>query len=193
MRTVILTAAAGLIVLLLAVYPGGVTATLSGVNTPGPTTTPSQATTGTPETDREALIAFFEATDGPLNWVHFRKWRSDAPIGDWYGVQTDLNGRVVGLTLQNNRLSGEIPPELGNLSNLRWLHLYSNQLSGDIPSELGNLSNLESLLLSNNQLSGDIPQELGQPLQLDIPGPLQQPAERQHTFTAGQPLQFEDR
>ena len=64
------------------------------------------------------------------------------------------------LWLQRNQLSGEIPPELGNLSNLTHLYLQDNQLSG-VPPELGNLSNLERLNLSGNQLSGEIPPELG--------------------------------
>ena len=34
-------------------------------------------------------------------------------------------------------LSGEIPSGLGNLSNLKSLHLNDNRLSGDIPIELG--------------------------------------------------------
>ena len=40
-------------------------------------------------------------------------------------------------------MTGEIPPELGKLSNLEILELYGNGLSGEIPSELGSLSNLE--------------------------------------------------
>ena len=39
-------------------------------------------------------------------------------------------------------MSGEIPPELGSLSNLEGLYLRDNDLSGEIPAELGNLSNL---------------------------------------------------
>ena len=35
--------------------------------------------------------------------------------------------------------------------------LYDNRLSGEIPSELGVLSNLESLYLNGNQLMGEIP------------------------------------
>ena len=67
-----------------------------------------------------------------------------------------------GLWLYNNQLSGAIPPELGNLSNLVELHLQRNELSGSIPAELGNLSNLKWLDLSdNNLLSGSIPAELG--------------------------------
>jgi hypothetical protein len=65
------------------------------------------------------------------------------------------------LYLNNNQLSGEIPAELGNLSNLFRLYLNDNQLSGSIPAELGNLSNLFRLYLNDNKLSGSIPEELG--------------------------------
>ena len=57
-------------------------------------------------------------------------------------------------------LTGEIPTELGSLSNLQSLNLSGNQLIGEIPSELASLSNLQSLNLSGNQLSGEIPSEL---------------------------------
>ena len=40
-------------------------------------------------------------------------------------------------------MTGDIPTELGSLSNLETLDLSGNQLTGDIPAELGNLSNLE--------------------------------------------------
>ena len=87
-------------------------------------------------------------------------WLTEAPIGDWYGVRTDSSGRVTSLRLVYNQLSGEIPSQLGNLSNLERLHLHSNQLSGKIPSQLGNLSNLQYLYLHSNQLSGAIPSQL---------------------------------
>ena len=69
------------------------------------------------------------------------------------------------LNLYNNYITGEIPPEIGNLTNLRYLSLGSNQgnnqLTGEIPPEIGNLTNLTSLLLGNNQLTGEIPPEIG--------------------------------
>ncbi|NJP07719.1 MAG: hypothetical protein HC837_19925 [Chloroflexaceae bacterium] len=64
------------------------------------------------------------------------------------------------LLLSSNNLSGSIPPELGNLTNLRELDLSYSDLSGSIPPELGNLTNLWMLDLSHNYLSGDIPREL---------------------------------
>ena len=65
------------------------------------------------------------------------------------------------LALEFNQLTGEIPPELGGLSNLKWLVLFGNQLTGEIPPELGGLSNLTLLYLGGNQLTGEIPPELG--------------------------------
>ena len=63
---------------------------------------------------------------------------------------------------EHGGIIGEIPPEIGNLTNLENLSLYNNELTGSIPSEIGNLSNLNSLNLSFNQLSGNIPPEIGQ-------------------------------
>ena len=118
------------------------------------------ATSGSAETDREALVAFYNATDGE-NWRNNDNWLSDAPLGEWNGVDTDDDGRVTILVLEGNGLSGEIPPELVSLSNLSWLMLNGNELSGEIPAELGNLSNLKVLRLDNTYLSGEIPEELG--------------------------------
>ena len=70
-----------------------------------------------PETDREALVALYNATGGP-NWNINDNWLSDVPVSEWFGVTTDDNGRVTELDLWGNWLIGEIPPELGNLANL---------------------------------------------------------------------------
>ena len=60
-----------------------------------------------------------------------------------------------------NELTGEIPSEIGNLINLTYLNLMYNELTGFIPSEIGNLTNLNYLKLSSNQLTGSIPPEIG--------------------------------
>jgi hypothetical protein len=65
------------------------------------------------------------------------------------------------LSLNWNQLTGTIPAELGNLTNLQYLSFHWNQLSGTIPSSLGNLTNLQYLDLGWNQLTGTIPAELG--------------------------------
>ena len=110
--------------------------------------------------DRAALVALYNATGGE-NWLNSDGWLGSQPIGQWRGVTTDDNGRVTRLNLRDNQLSGEIPAELGDLSNLIDLYFFGNGLSGEIPGELGNLSNLTHLDLDDNQLSGEIPGELG--------------------------------
>ena len=115
-------------------------------------------TDATPESDREALLAFYEALDGE-NWR--RKWDLEAPVDDWFGVIVGDDGLVQGLVLSTNELRGELPPESGDLANLQVLHLNSNELTGPIPAELGNLTHLKELHVSRNMLSGAIPPELG--------------------------------
>ena len=78
--------------------------------TPAPTATPTPAPTATTApvlrqtssaTERYALTALYHATDGG-NWTGSYNWLSDAPIGEWFGVRTDYNGRVVELRLMDN-------------------------------------------------------------------------------------------
>ncbi|MDE2758531.1 MAG: leucine-rich repeat domain-containing protein, partial [Acidobacteriota bacterium] len=127
-----------------------------------------------PATDREALEALYEATDG-ANWVNSDNWLTDAPLGEWHGVEIDSQGRVIGLRMAEwvdtedggqrkvgNGLTGSIPPELGSLTHLRVLDLSENQLEGEIPSVMGSLSSLEYLNLDANALTGEIPPELAQ-------------------------------
>ena len=85
----------------------------------------------------------------------------------WFGIGCS-NGHVEYLDLAKNSLSGSIPSELGNLTNLTIIDLPDNSLSGSIPSGLGNLTNLIGLFLNNNSLSGSIPTELGNLTNLTI-------------------------
>ena len=113
-------------------------------STPRATARPPMAQTSA-KTDREALIALYNATGGP-NWKANYNWLSDVPITGWSGVTTDgSRNRVTSLDLRNNELSGEIPSELGNLASLTELDLSQNELTGEIPSELGNLASLTEL------------------------------------------------
>lgn len=111
--------------------------------------------------DRAVLAALYEATGGP-NWTNSDGWLTDAPLKDWHGVWVDRDdGRVAVLVLDNNNLTGRIPPELADLSRLEALWLAFNDLTGPIPSELGNLPELVELWLEANDLTGTVPPELG--------------------------------
>ncbi|CAN0318444.1 unnamed protein product, partial [Scytosiphon promiscuus] len=56
-------------------------------------------------TDRDILVALYEATDGP-NWTNSSNWNTDAELSEWYGVKLNGEGRVVKLSLNNNNLAG---------------------------------------------------------------------------------------
>ena len=76
------------------------------------------------------LVALYEATNGP-NWTNRANWLSDEPLWKWHGVTIDGAGRVRSLDLSVNRLSGEIPPELGSLTYLKVLRLGGKPIGGD--------------------------------------------------------------
>ena len=117
--------------------------------------------------DRAALIALYEAADGP-NWVNSENWLTDAHIRSWHGVFADSRGRVERLDLPENNLAGPIPPEIGSLASLIQLTLTGNALSGPIPPEIGNLHGLEGLTLQHNDLeAGPIPVEFANLVNLE--------------------------
>ena len=83
----------------------------------------------------------------------------DDDVVDLWGNCYSIEYTTV-INLPDSGLTGEIPPEIGNLTNLTELRLGGNQLTGSIPSEIGNLTNLTSLNLYGNQLTGSIPSEI---------------------------------
>ena len=76
--------------------------------------------------------------------------------GECYSIENTTE-----LHLVNNRLTGSIPPEIGNLTNLTHLNVRYNQLNGKIPESICDL-NIEwssswSFNISNNQLCPPYP------------------------------------
>ena len=150
---------------------------------PGPTSEYLYEETSA-ETDRTVLELFYERTTGEW-WTNNENWMTEAPLGEWHGITTNAQGRVTEIRFDSNNLDGTLLPEIGNLSQLKVLHIRGNRdltkgipteivnlsqleildlavnmIGGEIPPGIGNLSNLKQLVLSLNHLNGEIPPEL---------------------------------
>lgn len=64
------------------------------------------------------------------------------------------------IQLSDNKLSGEIPPEIGKMKKVSMMHLGANEFSGRLPSEIGQV-HLVILNVSQNKFSGEIPKQIG--------------------------------
>ncbi len=117
--------------------------------------------------DGAALMALYQATDG-ANWLNNSGWASDLPLDEWFGIEVNGHGGVTGISFDANGLRGRIPPELGDLAELKTLVLIqSDGLVGSIPPELGDLANLEYLYV-RSRITGEIPPELGDLANLEL-------------------------
>ncbi|KAL5581348.1 hypothetical protein UlMin_013790 [Ulmus minor] len=91
----------------------------------------------------------FRFTDGAT--VDLRSNLFEGPLPLW-------GSNITLLYLSNNRFSGPIPLDIGEvMPKLSDLDISSNSLSGTIPLSIGNLVDLNTLVISNNHLSGEIP------------------------------------
>ena len=83
------------------------------------------------EADAAVLRSVYHSTRGSA-WASSDGWLKPGPLANWYGVETDsVSGRVSGLDLSRNGLSGELLGNLASLDLLRELRLDGNgQLGG---------------------------------------------------------------
>ncbi|KAL3515800.1 hypothetical protein ACH5RR_022702 [Cinchona calisaya] len=97
----------------------------------------------------------------PPNWVG-----ADPCGNSWEGI-TCINSRIVSITLASMGLSGQLPGDIENLSELQTLDLsYNEGLTGSLPNGIGNLAKLTSLILVGCGFSGQIPDSIGSLKQL---------------------------
>jgi hypothetical protein len=122
---------------------------------PPPTTTcsigGSDVATSIPQVQCDALVALYNSTAGPA-WTTRTGWLTATDPCTWHGVVCDGDG-VDELSFYNNNMAGPLPPEIGNLVDLRYLSVWVNHITA-VPPEIGNLTNLTGLVLSNNALVG---------------------------------------
>ncbi|KAH6789054.1 hypothetical protein C2S51_004060 [Perilla frutescens var. frutescens] len=113
-----------------------------------------------------SLLSFNEL-EGPIPAMNSTKlWRLRLSSNYFNGtIPSNSLGSLVELMylqLDNNRLTGEIPLELGMCKKLALLNLAQNKLTGTLPPVLGDLTNLQVLSLELNNFVGEIPQEISQ-------------------------------
>lgn len=129
----------------------------------------SVAVTDIPQSEKDALLAFYNSTGGD-NWLYKKGWDFSTPVTSWnnltqtgwYGITIGANGNVISLAIGANGLVGTIPPEIGQLTQLTMLAISGNKLlTGSIPHQIGQLSQLTNLYISNN-LIDEVPAEIGQ-------------------------------
>lgn len=111
-------------------------------------------------------MALYNETDGP-NWGSDVDWLTNVTPCGWKYVTCE-DGHISTLLLslsddvdeENIGLKGDLPIEIGSLSNLVTLDLHGNQLTS-VPAEISNLTSLTTLDLSDNQLV-DLPTDFMQ-------------------------------
>ncbi|PWA68082.1 protein kinase-like domain, Leucine-rich repeat domain, L domain-like protein [Artemisia annua] len=77
-------------------------------------------------------------------------------LGDLRSFDFASFPNLEGLSINNCKLEGSIPEQIGLLSNLTYLSLSNNYLTGIVPDSFSNLICLENLNLFNNFLTGNL-------------------------------------
>ncbi|XP_062004683.1 polygalacturonase inhibitor-like [Rosa rugosa] len=137
--------------------------------------------------DKKVLLEIKTAFNNPYTLT---SWNPDVDCcTTWYNVECDpITNRINSLTiLSYDRISGQIPPQVGDLpyletlvirkqpnitgpiqpsiaklKHLKTLRLGWNNLSGSVPDFISQLKNLTFLELYYNNLTGSIPSSLSQ-------------------------------
>ena len=129
-----------------------------------PRSRPRQAADETTADDRAALTTLYDATAGD-DWRLNTHWLSDRPLGEWYGVTTDSDGRVTALDLSDNRLTGAIPPTLGNLTGSRVAGPQSERADQQHSGSGGRAGRLKAAESQLQPADGSYPAETGKLVQ----------------------------
>ncbi|KAK4582434.1 hypothetical protein RGQ29_025570 [Quercus rubra] len=120
------------------------------------------------ETDRLALLDFKNRiTQDPFQIMS--SWNDSVHFCNWLGVTCGPSSkRVMALNLTSKKLSGSIPPSIGNLTYLTGIYLRNNSFYDEIPQEVGRLQHLQHLNLSWNSFGGKLPTNLSYCTQLRV-------------------------
>jgi Leucine-rich repeat (LRR) protein len=108
----------------------------------------------------------FTASDAEAVYDVTQTWKVADGDGNWpevNGVAIKCTGSPFGglmqlpkvsrLHLENNRIAGSIPEEIGGCTALTHLHLHGNKLSGALPEGLTKLRGLQYINVQTNQIT----------------------------------------
>ena len=137
----------------------------------------------TPErlVQRYALASLYYATNGVANeftdeifgfgnpprpWIDESGWLVNDDECSWYKITCNEDGQVTKIELHQNRLTGQLPPEVALLqASLEAIDLYQNLIHNEGPAQndwLGELTNLRHLYFGRTYFSNDgIPTMIG--------------------------------
>jgi len=111
------------------------------------------------------LITIYDSFNG-TSWENQEGWLDLGEECFWHGVQCNDDDVVTGIVLEQNKLVGNIPNEIGFLINLQILNLRKNEITGSLPSTMHMLKHLNHLILDSNQLEGYLPTRFPPNLQI---------------------------
>lgn len=110
--------------------------------------------------DYMGLVALYNALNGQ-NWFDNTNWLDTTkPLSSWFGI-TETNGRVTGISLDSNNLSGTIPESFGNLINLETFSIRINGVYGSLPESIVNLTKIQYFDINSNNIVGIIAPWIG--------------------------------
>jgi len=101
-------------------------------------------------------IPLFEQLSS-VNYLAVRNNQLSGTISSSVGRLQLLQDR---LHMNTNFISGTLPTEMGNLSQVPLPALHENRISGTLPTQLGSLAHLSFPSISYNMISGSVPTEL---------------------------------
>ncbi|MDQ0360308.1 toxin Cry1Ac domain D-VI-related protein [Breznakia pachnodae] len=106
--------------------------------------------------------------DGIISKAEARLWTASTAAltftdegigGTIYGIEYFVQAKY--LNFNGNNFTGEIPANIGNMTQLSTLYLANNKLTGTIPESLYTLGNINYIYLGNNQLTGTLSTNIG--------------------------------
>ncbi|KAJ0957860.1 putative protein kinase RLK-Pelle-LRR-IX family [Helianthus annuus] len=79
-------------------------------------------------------------------------WTTTSSFCNWDGIQCDNSNRVTSINLPDKSLTGTLPSDLNQLTQLKTLSLPRNHIAGPLPT-LANLTLLQQVILESNNFT----------------------------------------